>query len=107
MAAVAHHCGAGTTAAGLRAGVPAIAIPGLGDQTFWARRLRELGASAGTIPQRKLTVDRLAEAIRTALIDNRIQQTTRHLATRIATEDGAAQVLAAVESLIRSGGLRG
>ena len=39
VAAVAHHCGAGTAAAALRAGVPTIAIPGLGDQPFWARRL--------------------------------------------------------------------
>ncbi|ESV60946.1 family 28 glycosyl transferase [Mycobacteroides abscessus MAB_091912_2446] len=35
VAAVVHHCGAGTTAAGLRAGVPTVAVPGLGDQPFW------------------------------------------------------------------------
>jgi hypothetical protein len=36
VAAVAHHCGAGTTAQGLRAGVPTIALPAFGDGPFWA-----------------------------------------------------------------------
>ena len=43
MAAVVHHCGAGTTGAALRAGVPAVAVPFFADQLFWARRLHELG----------------------------------------------------------------
>jgi sterol 3beta-glucosyltransferase len=34
VAAVVHHGGAGTTAAGLRAGVPNIVIPFFGDQPF-------------------------------------------------------------------------
>jgi UDP:flavonoid glycosyltransferase YjiC (YdhE family) len=52
VAAVVHHCGAGTAAGGLRAGVPAIGVPSMGDQPYWARRLRDLGVSAATIPQR-------------------------------------------------------
>lgn len=31
MAAVVHHMGAGTTGAGLRAGVPAVGLPAFGD----------------------------------------------------------------------------
>jgi sterol 3beta-glucosyltransferase len=102
MAAIAHHCGAGTSAAGLRAGIPQIGIPGLGDQLFWASRLRQLGVSAAIIPQRKLTADRLAEAIRTTLADRQSQVAAQHVAGRIADEDGAAHVLAVVESLTRS-----
>jgi sterol 3beta-glucosyltransferase len=101
MAAVAHHCGAGTTAATLRAGVPTIALPGpAGDQPFWARRLHELGASAAPIPQRTLTADRLADAIRTAVTNTELRDTTRQLAGRIAAEDGAARVVATVENLL-------
>lgn len=101
MAAVAHHCGAGTTAAALRAGVPTIAMPGpAGDQPFWARRLHELGAGTAPIPQRKLTPDRLAAAIRTAVTDHQIHDATRQLAERIANEDGAARVVASVENLL-------
>ena len=39
VAAVVHHARAGTTGAGLRAGVPAAAVPVLADQPFWAHRL--------------------------------------------------------------------
>ncbi|MUM19282.1 glycosyltransferase family 1 protein [Mycobacterium sp. CBMA271] len=101
MAAVVHHCGAGTTAAGLRAGVPAIAAPGLGDQPFWARRLKGLGLSAATIPQRALTVERLADAIRVALTDDGLRERTRQIARVLAAEDGPAQVVRMVDELLR------
>ena len=101
MAAVVHHCGAGTTAATLRAGVPTIAIPNpMYDQPFWARRLKDVGACTAMVPQRRLTADRLAQAIRTTLANPQLRQTTRGLASRIANEDGAPKVLAAVESLL-------
>jgi sterol 3beta-glucosyltransferase len=101
LAAVAHHCGAGTTAAALRAGVPTIALPGpAGDQPFWARRLGQLGASAATIPQRALSADRLADAMRTAVTDGGIRSSARRLASLVAGEDGTARVVAAVERLL-------
>jgi sterol 3beta-glucosyltransferase len=101
VAAVAHHCGAGTTAAGVRAGVPTICLPGHGDGPFWARRLGERGVSAGTIPQRQLNVDRMADAMRVASDEPQLRENTRQLASRIAAEDGAAAVVSAVESLLR------
>lgn len=100
VAAVAHHCGAGTTAAALRAGIPTIALPGLGDQPFWARRLQRLGASAATIPQAKLTSERLAAAIHTAVTNCQLQRTAQHLGHRIAGEDGAEHVRVTVESML-------
>lgn len=39
---VMHHGGAGTTAAGLYAGVPTIISPFFGDQYFWAQRIQAL-----------------------------------------------------------------
>jgi UDP:flavonoid glycosyltransferase YjiC (YdhE family) len=100
MAAVAHHCGAGTTAAGLRAGVPTIAVPALGDQPFWARRMRELGVSAGTIPHRGISTERLAAAVHTATTGTRLRANAGHLADRINNEDGAQRVLATLERLL-------
>ena len=40
--AVVHHGGAGTTAAGLRAGVPTLILSTLGDQTLWGARVKRL-----------------------------------------------------------------
>lgn len=103
MSAVAHQCGAGTAAAALRAGVPQIGIPGLGDQAFWANRLYEIGASAGTIPQRKLSAEGLATVLQAAIGDGSLRAATRQLAGRLAEEDGSAAVLAAVKSVTRAG----
>ena len=100
VAAVAHHCGAGATAAGIRAGVPTVALPAYGDGPFWARRITELGVCAATINQRSLNVDRLAEAMRTAVSDTQLRETSQLLGARIAREDGAATVVQAVESLL-------
>ncbi len=63
MAAVVHHGGAGTTAAGLRAGVPGLIIPYGNDQFAWGRRIYELGVGAKAIPRKQLTAENLAEAI--------------------------------------------
>jgi UDP:flavonoid glycosyltransferase YjiC (YdhE family) len=93
MAAVVHHCGAGTTAAGLRAGVPTVAVPRYTDQPFWARRLHALGAAPKPLPHRHLTADTLAAAIREAVTEPRYRHTAGALSERLATEDGAAPII--------------
>ncbi len=103
VAAVVHSCGAGTTAAGLRAGLPAVAVPSPGgDQPFWARRLRDLGVSAATLPRPSLTADRLARALDTALGDPGHRAAAESVAARIAEEDGAAGAVTTVERLVRA-----
>lgn len=74
VAAVVHHGGASTTAAGLRVGVPSILIPFLGDQPYWGKRVHNLGVDAAPIPRSNLTVDRLAQAIQEAVTDTGIRQ---------------------------------
>src|ERR1700733_3032847 len=103
MAAVVHHCGAGTTAAALRAGVPTVAIPNpIYDQPFWARHLQNIGASAATILQPVLTPDRLAQAIRSAVDNPQLRKVTQRLANQMDREDGATKVLPTVDSLVGS-----
>ncbi|WP_232534222.1 glycosyltransferase [Plantactinospora sp. KBS50] len=99
MAAVVHHAGGGTTAAGLRAGVPAVPVPMLGDQPFWAARLRGLGVSPDVLPPARLGVPRLAAALAAAVRDPSYARRARTLAGRLAGEDGAAAVLRAVDRL--------
>ncbi|GAA4934799.1 glycosyltransferase [Actinoplanes utahensis] len=93
MAAVVHHAGAGTTAAGLRAGIPAVPVPFMVDQPFWARRLALLGVTPEPIPFRQLTADRLAAALTRATGDSRYRERATDIAARLAREDGAAAVL--------------
>lgn len=90
VAAVVHHGGAGTTAAGLRAGVPSITVPFFGDQPFWGRRIAKLGVGPEPIPRRRLTVERLANAIQQAVGDEEMRLRAARLGARIRAEDGIA-----------------
>ncbi|HET7090157.1 MAG TPA: nucleotide disphospho-sugar-binding domain-containing protein, partial [Anaerolineae bacterium] len=69
MAAIVHHGGAGTTAEAVRAGVPSIVTPFFADQPFWGQRIADLGVGPAPIPQRRLTTQKLAEAIHIAVTD--------------------------------------
>jgi hypothetical protein len=64
---VIHHGGAGTTAAGLKAGKPTIIIPFFGDQPFWGQVVAKAGAGPLPIPFEDLTSDALSAAIKEAL----------------------------------------
>ncbi len=99
MAAVVHHGGAGTIAAGLRAGVPSVVVPFFGDQPFWGRRVADLGAGPAPIPRKKLTVDRLAAALRQAVSDPAMRQRAVELGRAIRAEDGVARAVAVVGQL--------
>lgn len=98
-AAVVHHGGAGTTAAGLRAGVPAVTTPIYADQPLWGRRLTELGVGPPPVPFRRLTAERLGDALRQAVSRPDHAARAGDLARLLATEDGAAPVVAAVDRL--------
>ncbi|MEV7178057.1 glycosyltransferase [Kitasatospora sp. NPDC093679] len=98
-AAVVHHAGAGTTAAGLRAGVPAVPVPIQFDAAFWAGRLTGLGVAPAAVPLRRLTAGALAAALRAATADPEHARRARALAARLRDEDGVAPVLAAVDRL--------
>lgn len=92
-AAVVHHAGAGTTGAGLRAGVPAVPVPVMADQPFWAARLHRLAVAPRPLPFQELTAESLAAAITACTADPAYRQRAAELARRIGAEDGAAAVL--------------
>jgi sterol 3beta-glucosyltransferase len=96
-AAVVHHGGAGTTAAALRAGVPSVIIPFMADQPFWGRRVFELGAGPKPIPRRKLSVDRLAEAIGSATVEPSMRSRAAELSRQIRAEEGVARAVEAFQ----------
>ncbi|RSK25803.1 glycosyltransferase [Bacillus sp. HMF5848] len=88
VAAVCHHGGAGTTAAGFKAGVPSIIVPFANDQHAWAHKAYDLGVGSKPIPIKSLTSDNLANAIQYALQEKMVQN-AKTLAKHIATENGA------------------
>ncbi len=103
MAAVIHHGGAGTTAAGLRAGVPSILVPFAGDQPFWGERVAALGVGPEPIPRRKLTADRLAYAVRLAVEHEPMRRRAAALGERIRAEDGVGQAVRIINEVFADG----
>jgi sterol 3beta-glucosyltransferase len=92
MAAVVHHAGAGTTAAALRAGAPAVPVPVMADQPFWARRAAALAAATSPIRFKDLSPARLADAIATVTAEKSYRDRAEVAAAMMAAEDGAGKV---------------
>ncbi|MFC0436903.1 glycosyltransferase [Kutzneria buriramensis] len=101
-AAVVHAAGAGVTAAGLRAGVPAVPLPYTSpDQPFWADRLVDLGvAPTGALRLRTVSGAELGAAIRGAVADVGLRARAERLAAAIRAEDGMTPVLDAVARIV-------
>lgn len=93
MAAVVHHGGAGTTAAGLRAGVPTIVTPFFSDQPFWGRRVHGLGVGPKPISQRGLTPQHLADVIAETVGNESMDRRAESLGKKIRAEDGVARAV--------------
>lgn len=100
MKAVVHHGGAGTTAAGLRAGVPTIITPFFADQPFWGKLVYELGVGAKPMPRKQLTSAALGDAIRQVATDSSIQQKATELGQNIRGEDSITPVSQLIEDMM-------
>jgi len=89
-----HHGGAGTTHAFLRSGTPAIIMPFLGDQPWWAARLHCQGLGPRALRRRETRTGVIATAITEAA--SRKDRVAR-AASQIAQEDGLASALNILE----------
>ncbi len=96
MAAVVHHGGAGTTAEGVRAGVPSVIVPFHFDQPFWGERIRALGVGPAPIPQARLNVANLAAALTQAVGDQGLRERAAALGATVRAEDGVGQAVARI-----------
>ena len=78
--AVVHHGGAGTTAAGLRAGVPQLILSTFLDQTIWAAQVERL--KVGTSQRFSTTKESLVADLR-RILDPQYAARAREIATRM------------------------
>ncbi|KAG8390692.1 hypothetical protein BUALT_Bualt01G0110000 [Buddleja alternifolia] len=88
-AAVVHHGGAGTTAAGLKAACPTAIVPFFGDQPFWGEQVHARGVGPAPIPVDEFSLDKLVAAIR-FMLDPKVKQKAVELAKSMENEDGVA-----------------
>jgi sterol 3beta-glucosyltransferase len=60
---IIHHGGAGTTSAGLRAGIPQVIVPFMADQPFWGSRVHVVGVGPKPILVRKISMEKMVSAM--------------------------------------------
>jgi UDP:flavonoid glycosyltransferase YjiC (YdhE family) len=101
VAAVMHHGGAGTTADGLRAGVPSIICPTAADQHFWGQRIARLRAGPRPVAPRDLTAAAVAELFVRVAMDEGMRRRTCALGERIRKENGVERAVEALVPLLR------
>jgi rhamnosyltransferase subunit B len=97
-AALVHHGGVGTTAAGLAAGVPQLALPLSHDQPDNAARLVRLGVG-DWLPARSTAGPEMADRLARLLASASVQARCHELAARVAGQDGLAAACAEIEAL--------
>lgn len=97
-----HHGGAGTTASGLRAGIPQIIVPHLADQFYWGHRVSTLGLGPRPILWFRLSISRLTRAIQQVLENESFQQNSRRIAKQLTKRNGVEVAVKAIENAARS-----
>ncbi|CAG8600636.1 7585_t:CDS:10 [Funneliformis caledonium] len=91
--AVIHHGGAGTTAAGLRAGIPTIIKPFFGDQFFWGDRIENMGIG---FCLKKLSVDKFSDYLVKVTTDKKMIEKAALVGKNIRSEDGVKNAIQAI-----------
>ncbi|PFH62446.1 hypothetical protein XA68_13513 [Ophiocordyceps unilateralis] len=87
VSCVVHHGGAGTTAAGIKAGKPTFVVPFFGDQPFWGAMVARAKAGPEPIRYKDLTAEKLSEALRFCLRPE-TKERAKELGERIRKERG-------------------
>ena len=103
MAAVVHHGGAGTTACGLRAGVPGVVIPFKGEQMFFGHMVARLGAGPRPLNRHHLTAETVRGALLQATADSEMKRRAHALGARLREEDGVGNAVALFNRLVTNG----
>ncbi|KAL8170202.1 hypothetical protein V2J09_022006 [Rumex salicifolius] len=96
-AAVVHHGGAGTTAAGLKAACPTTIVPFFGDQPFWGDRVHARGVGPPPIPVDEFALDKLIDSIN-FMLKPEVKENAMELSLAMQNEDG---VTGAVKAFLK------
>lgn len=98
--AVVHHGGAGTTAAGLRAGRPTLICPFAFDQPFWGNIIAEKKLGPAPIKLKDLTVDNLAASLRDINTNPEYQESAKHISIEINQENAFESLMPYIDQAL-------
>lgn len=98
--AVSHHGGAGTTAAGVRSGVPSIIVPFGGDQSYWGEQIYHMGIGTKPIWCKRLSVENYTKAIRDVLNNQKMRNRASEVGAILRKEDGVTNAITLIEKML-------
>ena len=99
-AAIVHHGGFGTTAAGFRAGIPQIVIPHIIDQFVWGNLVAQKKLGPKPISRKKLSEENLSVAIRSTLDDQAMRDNASAVGGLVRAEDGVGNAVRFIQELL-------
>ena len=97
--AVVHHGGAGTTAAGLRAGKPTLVVYFGGDQRFWGDRVYRIGAGPKPVARKGLTAQKLSRRL-LLLEGGELRNGASRVAAQLCAENGCETACGLIEKFM-------
>lgn len=103
VSAIVHHGGAGTTAAALHAGKPALVIPFGSDQYFWGDRVHALQCGPKPFARTRLTSSRLAASLYDLVTTQAYHSNAAALQSLLQAENGAANAARQIEEAAYAG----
>lgn len=98
VSAVVHHGGAGTTAAGLRAGLPTFICPSSFDQPYWGRLIYSLGIGPKPLSLKKLKAKEFSKSLIDLVENESYRSAAAKIGKRIANENGVSRAVELIES---------
>jgi UDP:flavonoid glycosyltransferase YjiC (YdhE family) len=102
MSMVIHHGGSGTTAFGLRSGIPSCVVSFIFDQFYWGERIAELGVGPPPIRHKELTVERLKRAIHLGVNNSQMRQKAVEFGHKICAENGIENTLHVINQILQT-----
>ena len=101
---VIHHCGFGTTAATMIYGVPSIPVPHVLDQLGFAMQLEKKNVATKHIKAKDLSEQTITEAIEEMNVNYADKKrNAESISGKIATENGVAEAVRLIESVMDDG----
>ncbi|MFM7084334.1 MAG: glycosyltransferase [Hyphomicrobium sp.] len=97
--AVVHHGGIGTTATGLRAGLPSLICPLGFDQAFWGYRVAQLGAGPRPAPVKNWSVEGLEASLKDLTQNPHYPVNAEKIKFSMQQEDGVGNAVELIEKI--------
>jgi UDP:flavonoid glycosyltransferase YjiC (YdhE family) len=77
--------------------VPNIVLPFTSDQPFWGQRVYKLGAGPKPIPIKRLSIEKLSQALDRAVLERRLKEQAKEISTSIQQENGLKNAIEIIE----------